>query len=207
MYEKFFSLETEKKERIINSALKEFAENGYERASTNEIIKEAEISKGSLFGYFNNKKELYLFLLGYVSEVIEKIYEETDWNDTDIFNRMKAIGAAKFKIYKMFPNAFNFLKSVTLEDASEVKYEIKKFGGALVERGMGKGYENIDLTKFRDDIDIQKTIDIINWVILSFAEQQMNSVSSIENVGMEMLSAWDDYSDILKRCFYKREEQ
>lgn len=200
-------MEPEKRERIINAALKEFARNGYERASTNEIIKEAEISKGSLFSYFNNKKGLYLFLFEYVNGIIEKIYEETDWSDTDIFNRMKSIGLAKFKIYKRFPQAFDFLKSVTLEDAPELKSEIKKFSSNLIERGFEKGYENIDLTKFRDDIDIQKTIDIINWTILSFAEQQMNRVSSIENVGIEILSECDDYFDIMKRCFYKKEEQ
>jgi AcrR family transcriptional regulator len=75
------SLEPEKRERIINAALKEFALNGYERASTNEIIKEAEISKGSLFNYFNSKKELYLFLLDYVVEIIDEIYEEIDLNE------------------------------------------------------------------------------------------------------------------------------
>lgn len=65
IFPKFFSLEPDKRERIINAALNEFARNGYGKASTNEIIKEAGISKGSLFNYFNNKKELYLFLLGY----------------------------------------------------------------------------------------------------------------------------------------------
>ncbi|MGI6412409.1 MAG: FtsX-like permease family protein [Syntrophomonadaceae bacterium] len=52
---RFYSLEKDKQERIINAALKEFARSGYERASTNVIIKEAEISKGSLFNYFNSK--------------------------------------------------------------------------------------------------------------------------------------------------------
>lgn len=207
IYQKFFSLEPEKRERIINAALKEFARNGYERASTNEIIKEAEISKGSLFSYFNNKKGLYLFLFDYVNEIIEKIYEETDWSDTDIFKRMKAIGLAKFKIYRRFPQAFDFIKSAALEDAAEVKSEIKKFSSGLVERGLEKGYKNIDFTKFRDDIDVKKTIDIINWTILSFSEQQRNRVNSIEDVGMEILSEWDVYFDIMKRCFYKEEEQ
>lgn len=207
IYQKFFSLEPEKRERIINAALREFAQNGYEKASTNEIIKEAEISKGSLFGYFNSKKRLYLFLFEYVNEILEKIYGEADWNETDIFKRIKSIGLAKFKIYKKFPQAFDFLKSAALEDAPEVKSEIKKFSSDLIERGLEKGYKNIDLTKFRDDIDIQKTIDIINWTILSFAEEQRNRVDSIENVGIEILSEWDDYFDIMKRCFYKKEEQ
>ena len=58
IYLKFQSLETEKRERIINAALKEFAKNGYDKASTNDIVKEAEISKGSLFNYFNSKNEI-----------------------------------------------------------------------------------------------------------------------------------------------------
>lgn len=94
-------MEAEKQERIINAALKEFARNGYGKASTNEIIKEAEIAKGSLFSYFNNKKELYLFLLDYVAEMIEKIYAEVDWNETEFFERMRQLGLVKFEIKKI----------------------------------------------------------------------------------------------------------
>ena len=124
VYPKFYNMESEKQERIINVALKEFARNGYDKASTNEIVKEAEISKGSLFNYFNSKKELYLFLLDYVTEMIEKIYAEVDWNETDFFERMRQIGLLKFKIYKKFPEAFNFLKALAHEDVAEVKSEI-----------------------------------------------------------------------------------
>lgn len=95
IYSKFNSLEPEKRARIINAALKEFARNGYEKASTNEIVKESDISKGSLFNYFNSKKELYLFLLDYVAEMIEKIYAEVDWNETDFFERMRQMGLVR----------------------------------------------------------------------------------------------------------------
>src|SRR5690554_2151180 len=71
--------------RIINAALKEFARSGYEKASTNEIVQEAGIAKGSLFNYFNNKKELYFFILEYVAKVIERIYAEVDWEEADFF--------------------------------------------------------------------------------------------------------------------------
>jgi len=85
MNTRFSSLEFEKRQRIINAALKEFARNGYEKASTNVIAKEAEISKGSLFNYFSSKKELYLFLFDCVTEIINKIYDEVDLNETDFF--------------------------------------------------------------------------------------------------------------------------
>lgn len=204
---KFQSLESEKQERIINAALKEFAKNGYDKASTNEIVKEAEISKGSLFNYFNNKKELYLFLLDYVTEMIEKIYSEVNWDERDFFERMKQLGFVKFKVYKKLPQAFSFLKALSHEDAAEVKAEIKKVGNDVISRGMERGYQNIDWTKFREDIDREKMINIINWTMLNFAEQYMDSVDSIEEVGMEVFSESDGYFDILKRCFYKKEGQ
>lgn len=203
IYSKFATLNPEKRERIINAALKEFAQNGYEKASTNAIIKEAEISKGSLFNYFNSKKELYLFLLDYVVEIIAKIYDEVDWNEKDLFERMRTIGLAKFKIYKEFPQAFNFLKAAASEDAAEVISEISKLGKDLIVSGLERGYKNIDFSKFREDIDLEKMMNIISWTILSFAEQQRDKVGSFEDVGMEVLEEWDAYFDILKRCFYK----
>lgn len=207
IYPKFYSLEPEKRERIINAAIKEFARIGYDRASTNEIIKEANIAKGSLFSYFNSKKDLYLFLLDYVVEVIDQIYNEIDWNERDFFERMRQFGLVKFKIYKKFPQAFNFLKAAAHEDAAEVKSEInKKIGKHLIASGLERGYQNIDWTKFREDIDREKMINIINWTILSFAEQQSDQVSSFEDIGMEVLNEWEEYFDIMKRCFYKKEK-
>jgi len=204
VYPKFYNMESEKQERIINVALKEFARNGYDKASTNEIVKEAEISKGSLFNYFNSKKELYLFLLDYVTEMIEKIYAEVDWNETDFFERMRQIGLLKFKIYKKFPEAFNFLKALAHEDVAEVKSEIKKIGKDLITSGLERGYQNIDWTKFREDIDREKMINIINWTMLSFAELYRDKVDSNENDDMEVLSESNEYFEILKQCFYKK---
>ena len=207
IYSKFHSLESKKQERIINAALKEFARNGYDKASTNEIVKEAEISKGSLFNYFNNKKDLFLFLLNHVAKVIEQIYSEVDWNEPDFFERMRQLGLVKFKIYKKFPYAFNFLKALAHEDAAEVKTAISKVKKTLVSTGLERGYQNIDWTKFREDFNREKVINIINWTMLSFAEENMNKLDSIDDVGMEVLSESDEYFDILKRCFYKKGEQ
>jgi AcrR family transcriptional regulator len=203
---KFYSLELDKQERIISAAFKEFAQNGYEKASTNEIIKEAEISKGSLFSYFTSKKGLYLFLLDYVVEIIEKIYEEINYNETDFFNRMRDIGLIKFKIMKKFPQAFDFLMTVANEDAKEVKSEIEKVQKHAIESGFQRGYKNIDWTKFRDDIDLQKTMNIINWTLLSFSEQQRSRLNSFEGMSTEVLEEWEAYFDIMKRCFYKEDE-
>lgn len=207
IYQKFYNLESEKQERVINAALKEFAQNGYEKASTNEIIKEANISKGSLFNYFKSKKELYLFLFEYTTEIINKIYDEIDYNETDFFKRTREVGLIKFKIMKKFPQVFDFLKTVGNEYSTEVKSEIEKTRKHSIETGFERGFKNIDLTKFRDDIDFQKMMNIINWTLLSFAEQQINKADSFKDTDIEVLREWDEYFDILKLCFYKKGEE
>lgn len=204
IYSKFHSIASEKQERIINAALKEFARNGYDRASTNEIVKEAEISKGSLFNYFINKKELYLFLLDYVMKVVEKIYDEIDCSETDFFEKMRQLGLAKFKVYKKVPQAFNFLRSLSHEEAAEVKTTVSELKKGLISKGMEKGYENIDWSRFREDFNRKKMINIINWTMLSFAEEYMNTFDSFDDVGLEVLSESDEYFEILRKSFYRQ---
>lgn len=203
IFQKFYTLESEKQQRIINSALKEFAKNGYERASTNEIIKEADISKGSLFNYFKSKKELYFYLIDYADEIIEKIYDEIDLSVTDFFERIRDVGVIKYNIMKNTPQAFDFINALGKEESVEVKSDINKKGKSIVENGFVRIYENIDFSKFRDDIDLEKTLNIINWTMLSFSEQQRDRLNSFKDVEVEILKEWDDYFDIMKRCFYK----
>jgi TetR/AcrR family transcriptional regulator len=205
IYPKFYSLEREKQERIINAALKEFAKNGYEKASTNEIVKEAGISKGSLFNYFHSKKELYLFLLGYAAQMVEKIYAEVDWDERDCFQRLRQIGLVKLKVFQRFPQAFNFLLALQQEDAPEVKAHVQSFSKNLISSGFEKGYRNIDWTKFRDDVDREKMLNIINWTLLGIAEVYRDKVDSVEDLGPEVLREAEEYFEILRRCFYKME--
>lgn len=60
MNDRFYELPEEKQLAIFNAAMEVFGENDYKRASTDLIAKKAGISKGMLFYYFHNKKELFL---------------------------------------------------------------------------------------------------------------------------------------------------
>ena len=59
----FWNLPAEKRERLIDIAVEEFANNDYDNASISRIVARAEIAKGSIYQYFDDKKELFLFLL------------------------------------------------------------------------------------------------------------------------------------------------
>lgn len=68
----FFNLPQEKRDSIINAAVEEFAEFGLENASTNRIVKNSGIAKGSFYQYFEDKQDVFLYML----DVIEKMETE-----------------------------------------------------------------------------------------------------------------------------------
>ena len=59
----FFNLPDEKRDNIINAAIDEFAEYGLENASTNRIVANSGISKGSFYQYFEDKHDVFMYLL------------------------------------------------------------------------------------------------------------------------------------------------
>lgn len=69
--QRFQQLDSAKAQRIINAAVKEFAEKGYEAANTNEIAKAAGIAVGSLFQYFKTKENLFRYVIQLGAGLIE----------------------------------------------------------------------------------------------------------------------------------------
>jgi AcrR family transcriptional regulator len=59
----FFNLPEEKRRLIIDHAIQEFAEHDYNSASISNIVAQAGIAKGSLYQYFSDKRDLYLYLI------------------------------------------------------------------------------------------------------------------------------------------------
>ena len=67
----FDNLPKEKKEKLVEAAFNEFSRVPYEEVSINQIIKDAEISRGSFYMYFENKLDLLIYLLkDFLSDMI-----------------------------------------------------------------------------------------------------------------------------------------
>ncbi|NLW55571.1 MAG: TetR/AcrR family transcriptional regulator [Firmicutes bacterium] len=56
----FRKLPADKQEKILHTAIIEFAEHGFEGANINVIAEKAGISVGSMYKYFKNKQDLYM---------------------------------------------------------------------------------------------------------------------------------------------------
>jgi TetR/AcrR family transcriptional regulator len=207
MFSKFFNLDTEKQDRIINAAIKEFAQKGYDRASTNEIVKDAEISKGLLFHYFGNKKQLYLFLFDYCYEIIaDEFYKKIDLSERDFFIRIRQAVLIKMDLLNKYPEIFKFIEEAYFEDSPEVKAELEKKIKELNDFNIGKVYEGIDMSKFRDDMDIQKILKIITFTFEKLSDEELYKakLSPTHEIDYQKIQIEaEKYFKILTKAFYK----
>ncbi|QUH31800.1 TetR/AcrR family transcriptional regulator [Vallitalea guaymasensis] len=201
MYEAFNKIKKEKQNKIINSAMEEFSKYGYEKASTNNIVANANISKGLLFHYFSNKQGLFDFLINYSFEVmINEINEKVNWEEMDIFDRLKEIFMIKMKVSRKYPRIFHFF-NIMLEYKSveEIMKEER------VSNLLSKIYfQDIDYTKFMEDIDPVKALNIIKWTFEKYGDENLKKFQTDGLIDFDKISTEiDEYIDILRLAFYR----
>lgn len=82
----FFNLPEEKRETLIQAAKKEFSRVSLYEASISNIVKEADIPRGSFYQYFQDKDDLYFYLLTKLGEEQwKKLYTNLKGYDGDLF--------------------------------------------------------------------------------------------------------------------------
>lgn len=206
LYSKFHSIPSEKQERILNAAMTEFAERGFSNASTNEIVKQAEISKGLLFHYFDNKKQLFLYIYDYCLDIsLKELYDQVDTEETDLFEKIRRLQQLKLEIAERHPEFFRFFEAAYSDASPEIKDEVDQRNTAILLESMGKLFHNVDAAKFKDGTDIAKVINIIIWSLEGLGNQLLKQ-AKLTGQALDYAAASkqvDEYIDLLKNSFYK----
>lgn len=73
--ETFFNLHYEKRQRILDAAITEFAAAAYQNVTIDKIVNRARIPKGSFYQYFLNKDDIYMHIFSQVGDVKKSILE------------------------------------------------------------------------------------------------------------------------------------
>ncbi|MEK3889143.1 TetR/AcrR family transcriptional regulator [Bacillus sp. FSL K6-3431] len=210
MTKPFKNLDITKQKRIINAALKEFTEKGFEMASTNQIVKDAGIGKGMLFYYFNNKKDLYFYLIDYCIDITEQKYLKfIDTSERNVFERLKNISNVKLEFLMKYPNAINFLATIFLKNFDQIDPKLKSRIETLQEKSHAKIYGNIDFSLFRQDIDAEKTFKLIQWSFHGYEEEVKHRLRDQDMNSIHFEAYFEeffDYLDMMKTCFYTKGE-
>lgn len=202
MNEKFFDLPQEKQERILNAALKCFAKSGYKHTVTDDIAAQAEISKGLLFHYFENKKGLYEYLFGYSMRFVEEqLKNMSALEGDDFFDIIRNATNGKIEMMKAHPHLFDFIINAYYDESAPAMGYIENLYATMLKENTERMMRQVDRGKFREGLNPEMLLNIVFWC----ADGMMLHIQRAGNVhDPEAARALSNAAmEELKRAFYK----
>lgn len=188
MNDKFFDLKKEKQDRMINGALKIFALNGYQKASTDDIVKEAGISKGLLFHYFGSKAGLYVFVYEYSARYMAmELQRAVSLRERDLFLLFVQIEEAKNVLLRNYPYMQKFLLSSSEIADEKIREEIKDYTN-LSENAMNEALERADYDRLLPGVDEKLLIRSMHYVTRGLMETALTEKLDSEFVHKEAVA-------------------
>ena len=173
-FDTFHSLDAEKKEKILNAALDEIARKGFKKASTNAIVENAGISKGTLFYYFGSKEELFDFLCDYTIEFAKQEYVTKFGQQAqtrDFIERYRVLTEIKKYALSNHPKIIKFYESFYYPENTEYFSKYNDTIKEIRQNILVNLYGNIDYSLFRDDIAPEKIVLYIKWLLDSYERE------------------------------------
>ncbi|TVR57752.1 MAG: TetR/AcrR family transcriptional regulator [Spirochaetaceae bacterium] len=168
----FFNLPIEKRERFIEAALDEFSLHDYRTASVSRIVAALGIAKGSVYQYFDDKKELYRYLVTLAAETkFSSIDSSISTDASDFFARFKQVvfHGARFDFSR--PRFANILYHATYEpsetDILDISAQLKESSYRYIRGLVDDGVKRDDLRK---DLDVEFVVFALYQLTISLRD-------------------------------------
>ena len=185
---------------MINASLKIFALQGYRHASTDDIVREAAISKGLLFHYFGSKLGVYDFIYDYSVRYMNlELKSNVDPKETDMFLLLKQTEAARMHAMRGYPYMQQFLNRSMSEDVSEALLAVEGKRNVLVDT-----YDAIDrqmdFSSLPVGIDGEKLRKMLNLTIKGLMTEHFQDASFQPDMLYEEICT---YLDMVRKLVYR----
>lgn len=202
----FFNLPSAKQRNIVYAALTEFTNKGYLLGSVGTIAKNATVSKGSMYQYFVDKKEFYIYLTDYVYSMIKtsikmqlQDYMQGEANLDVIAVEIKEI---IWNIIWSYQAEVCFLFASKNEQESEIRMHIEKLSNEFKEQIIKPILKQLIQTKsIRQDIELEYLTTYCQSVMGMCKKELLSTVSFLEEenkLAIQMKKdEWDVICDIV----------
>ncbi|WP_192929681.1 TetR/AcrR family transcriptional regulator [Alkaliphilus serpentinus] len=204
MNDVFLNIKESKRNRIIQVAIKEFAEYGYENSSTNRMVEEMGISKGSLFKYFKTKEDLYLFIVDLaIQEVLNTIKVDIKKLPLDLIERVVLLAAVELDAYIKEPNLFKIFKDAFMDNNSELSKKLLSKYSVRAEDTFMCLMEGCDFSILK--VDKATAIKALQWILEGYNKEfakSFNMNKPIESLKEEYIKGLEEYLKVLRRGIY-----
>jgi AcrR family transcriptional regulator len=196
-----------RRQQIMVAAKRVFADKGFNKATMEDIAKEAELSPGTLYLYFKNKDELYaslsLRILQYLLMRLEHV-NRTTMDSPE--NRIQALKEAMYDVYEFDPliliNMFHLQSSDALKNLTpNLLNEIQNLSRSSIE-AMARLFES----GVKEGVFIDKrplAIADVIWALFSGVVLWETSKKIINNNDNDLRSALEMAFEILARGISK----
>jgi len=183
----FFNLDKEKQERIKYAAIDEFSTKVYEQVNLSDIIKKARIPRGSFYQYFDDKKDLYLYILDIIKETklmyIGDLYQQSDLPLLDLvlelYKKGLIFAERHPKLVQIFEHLVHHKNDIYDEIISTAKEQTTSYFLTIIQRDQKTG-------RLRDDIDAKMLASMItnlttNVTLDDFSSNSEHNIQEMEN--------------------------
>ena len=178
----FLKLDEEKKNRITQAAIDVFASEPYSSVKLSAIIKKAKIPRGSLYSYFKDKKDLYLYIFTIIAEEKMKhignlIFNPDDMKFTELFMVLYEKGL-EFAVSN--PQYIRITYNLVFDGSGLYKELFED--NMKVARDFYRGFIEADKKKgfIRDDIDTEVLTDFIIDAVSNIAFEEIRKNKEID---------------------------
>ena len=203
---KFENLPEQRREAIVNAAVETFGRNDYKGASTETIARKAGISKGLLFFYFKNKKELYLYLMEHLMDKVSQLVVDDGFYAIDDFFELLVYASEKKRVVlAKFPYLLEFSIRAFYPEHRDIKDEMNGWTQRQIDLMFSAYFKNVRFDRFRDDIDPKYVLNLLIWLADGYLHQQR---SLHQRLNMDdMMDEMYRWCTMLKAYAYKEEYQ
>lgn len=158
---------------ILNSAAEVFGKFGFHGATMEDIAREAEIGKGTIYGYFDSKEILFYEMIKYGIEEYEKGMERA----LEIGGSLEEKLMSLCKFHKEYLNRYLDITQIVMSEkealSMELMAEIMREKTRLFNKMKEVIKEKIDKGELREDLDEEIVAIIIIGSINHFYGQKL----------------------------------
>lgn len=200
----FFHLPKEKQDTVIKAALKEFTKVSFENASINQIIKEASISRGSFYMYFQDKEDLYFYLLEqFRMHFKENLLSILTEEHGDLFHTFERL-FEQIVEYCLNDHRRSFFKRVFTDINSRSEKRLFPTNSEVreIKNGQEQFLKQVDTTRL--NVDTKEDLEEMVGLLLGMTMHTLVHSFVREVTKEEMISSYQRKLELLKYGMMKR---
>jgi len=134
----FGKIDEEKKRLVLDTALREFAEKGYNAANINDIVRKAGISMGSMYSYFASKEALFLTIIDEGYRILGRALAEAEAECVDLVSLFRKLLQQSRDYSRRYPELTQVYLDATTQGlsamSSRLSYRIETITAGLYRR-------------------------------------------------------------------------